>query len=159
MFAKLNAIVVAVVTTSVLGLVAASGALAAAHVPLKGSDAGHFEIPDACADGTAHVVINGVGNATRIGRYDFSSNECFDPVGGTFVGTPTFTAVNGDTLTGTYRGQITAVEGDVGYYTETLQITGGTGRFEGMTGTAQISGQANLKTGEYEQTLSGTLSN
>ena len=71
---------IAFVTAFVLGggLTVPNQALAADQVPFKGSDVGHFVVPDSCAGGALHVVINGSGRATHLGRYSYAANECFD---------------------------------------------------------------------------------
>lgn len=134
-------------------------ALGADQVPFKGSDAGGFDLPGSCPDGRLEVVISGTGRATQLGAYTYTANECFDPLSGNFTGTPTLTAANGDTIVGTYAGQVFATpDPDVITYEEELAITSGTGRFAGATGTLHVSGVANLATLEYAQTLIGTVS-
>ena len=99
------------------------------------------------------------GTATHLGRYTFAANECFDPTSGVFSGTPTFTAANGDTIVGTYSGQVFGTDDpDVILYEEELRITDGTGRFAGASGTITVSGLADLATLSYSQTFTGTLS-
>ena len=143
-----------------LGQIAVSGpALGADQVPFRGSDAGGFDLPGSCPDGSLEVVIGGTGRATHLGAYTYTANECFDPLSGNFTGTSTLTAANGDTIVGTYAGQVFATsDPDVITYEEDLEITGGTGRFAGATGTLHVSGEANLATLDYAQTLIGTLS-
>lgn len=134
-------------------------ALAGSQVPFKGSDVGHFELPGLCEDGSLQVVIGGTGTATHLGSYNFNANECFDPATGSFKGTPTFIAANGDRLFGTYTGQVAAtLDINVVTYREQLLIKGGTGRFAGASGIFEVKGEANLATGAYSQTLSGNLS-
>jgi len=134
------------------------GALASQEVPFKGWDAGHFEIPGACATGL-QVVIGGSGAATHLGRYSYSAIECFDPGTGGFAGAPMLIAASGDRITGTYVGTVAPTgDPDVIRYDEVVTITGGTGRFAGATGELQVVGWANLATGEYTQVLTGTMS-
>jgi hypothetical protein len=152
---------IAIVIAFVLGggLAIPNQALAADRVPFKGSDVGHFVVPDSCAGGALHVVINGSGRATHLGRYSYAANECFDPATGAFAGSPTFTATNGDTMFGHYSGQVFPTDDpNVITYEEELAITGGSGRFAGEDEEFHVSGIANLATGEYSQTLSGTVS-
>lgn len=141
-------------------LVAPSGAAqAGATVPFMGSDRGAFSIPGECPGG-AQVVIGGVGTATGLGRYGYTAVECFDPVAGSFAGTATFVAADGDTITGTYAGTVGATaDPNVVTYQEELTITGGTGRFSGASGSVHVDGLANLATGEYRQRLIGSISN
>jgi hypothetical protein len=134
-------------------------AFAAGQVPFKGSDAGHFDVPGSCEGDGLQVVIEGAGHATHLGRYAYAANECFHPSTAAFTGTPTFTAPNGDTMLGHYRGQVFPTDDpDVITYEEDLAITGGTGRFAGVNEQLHVNGVANLATGEYNQTLSGNVS-
>ncbi len=140
-------------------VVMAGQALGADEVPFRGSDVGAFDLPGSCPDGSLEVVISGTGRATQLGAYMYTANECFDPLSGTFGGAPTLTAANGDTIVGTYAGQVFATtDPDIITYEEGLAITGGTGRFAGATGSLHINGVANLATLEYTQTLIGTVS-
>jgi hypothetical protein len=133
-------------------------ALAGAQLPFKGADSGVFTVPGGCDSGV-QVVITGSGSATYLGRYTYSSTECFNPDTGSFTGVPTLTAANGDTLTGTYSGQVFPTpDPNVIEYEEVLVVTAGTGRFAGAHGEFEVVGVANLSTGEYAQTMSGTLS-
>lgn len=151
-------IVVAALGAIGLFAVPSAPAVAGVSVPFQGMDRGHFTIPAGCPGG-AQVVIGGSGTASAVGRYGFTSVECFDPGTGTFAGTPTFIATNGDTLTGSYTGTVAGTDDpDVITYDEELTITAGTGRFAGMTGSAHVHGVANLATGGYTQWLSGSLS-
>lgn len=142
------------------GQVATAGqALGADQVPFRGSDVGGFGLPRSCPDGSLEVVITGTGRATQLGAYTYTASECFDPLSGTFTGASTLTAANGDTIVGTYAGQVMpTTDPDVITYEEELAITGGTGRFAGGTGTLHVNGVANLATLEYSQTLIGTVS-
>jgi hypothetical protein len=142
------------------GQVAAAGpALGAHEVPFRGSDVGAFDLPGSCPDGSLEVVISGTGRATQLGAYTYAATECFDPLSGTFTGASILTAANGDTLGGTYAGQVFATPNpDVITYEEELVITRGTGRFAGGTGTLHVTGVANLVSLEYTQTLTGTAS-
>lgn len=138
----------------------AEGAIAGANVPFQGSDVGTFSVPGLCGDGGLNVVITGEGTATHLGRYSYAADECFDPVTGSFVGEPIFTAANGDQLFGTYTGQVAPTpDPNVVTYTEVLTISGGTGHFSGVTGDLQAEGVANLATGDYRQSLLGLISN
>ena len=150
---------IAVAALAVIGLAIPTGPAGATDaVPFRGMDRGHFTIPGECAGG-AQVVIGGVGTATHLGRYGFSSVECFNPDTGAFAGTPTFQASDGSTLTGSYAGTVGATDNpDVITYDEELTITGGTGRFAGATGSLDVHGVANLATGAYSQWLAGTIS-
>jgi len=145
-----------VVTLGQVGL--AVQARGAEERPFRGSDVGGFAIPENCSDGRLQIVITGIGHATQVGRYAYSASECFDPVSGTFAGSATLTAANGDTLLGSYVGRVFGTtDPNVITYEEELEVSGGTGRFAGATGTLQVTGVANLATLEYTQTLIGTV--
>lgn len=86
-----------------------------------------------------HISTFGVGQMSHLGRTTFQSE--IDVLIGpqTATGTFTFTAANGDTLTGTTSGISLppdphgASEGDL-----TDTFTGGTGRFSGASGSALV---------------------
>ena len=133
----------------------------AGAVPIKGRDVGTFTATPGgiCAAQSLQVDITGTGTAGHVGRYSFTAGECFNPAAGTFAGTFVVTAANGDTLVGSYRGQVSATaDPDVAAYAEDAVVTGGTGHFAGASGNLEIHGLANLATGGYSQQLSGTIS-
>lgn len=135
-------------------------ALAGGQVPLKGSDSGSFTLEagtGGCA-GLFDVVIDDVGKATHVGKYAYHAIECFNGATGAFSGTFTITAANGDTIDGTYAGQVVGVVGDLAFYEQDAVITGGTGRFAGAGGEFHLSGIANLVSLESSQSISGTVS-
>jgi hypothetical protein len=138
----------------------ATQAFGAEDVPFKASDEGGFQLRGACAGGSLEeVVISGTGRATQLGAYTYSATECFDVASGAFAGSATLTAANGDTMTGTYQGQVSGTDDpNVIAYEEELELTGGTGRFAGARGSLRVAGVANLLTLEYGQTLTGTVS-
>lgn len=147
-----------VVLAMSLGQVAlANVALGADELPFRGTDHGGFEVPGPCPGGE-EVVINGTGHATHLGAYAYKATECFAS-SGTFAGSATLMAANGDTIVGTYQGQVSGTtDPDVLAYAQELELSGGTGRFAGATGTLHVVGAANLSTLEYEQILTGTVS-
>jgi len=136
-----------------LPMYAAAGDVA----PLKGSEAGTFQLLGPCAAGGIGLEVTGAGHATLLGSYTGEYRECFNPANGAVTnGTFTLTASNGDKLFGTYAGQAVPSGTNV-LYDDPGVITGGTGRFSGASGTANTSGVANLATGEYQGTLSGNV--
>jgi len=148
----------------VLALIIGQAALAnlafgADEVPFRGSDRGGFQLPGPCPGSSLEqVVIHGAGHASQLGAYTYTATECFDPVSGAFAGSSTLTAANGDTITGTYEGQVSGTaDPNVIAYQEVLAVNGGTGRFAGARGTFLVTGVANLLTLEYGQTLTGTV--
>ena len=133
-------------------------ATAGDQTPLKGSETGTFELLGPCATGGLALEVTGTGQATFIGRYTGRYRECFDPATGAVTGGSfTLTTENGDTLFGTYAGQAVPSGANVSYDDPGV-ITGGTGRFAGARGIANTSGVANLATGEYQGTISGSVS-
>ena len=134
-------------------------ATAGDQLPLNGSEAGTFQLLGPCETGGLALEVTGTGRATFIGRYTGRYRECFDPATGAVTnGSFTLTAENGDTLYGTFAGQAVP-SGATVLYDDPGVITGGTGRFAGAGGTANTAGVANLATGEYSGTLSGSVSN
>jgi hypothetical protein len=125
---------------------------------LDGSEAGTFQVLGPCETGGLALEVTGTGHATFIGKYTGNYRECFDPATGAVTGGSfTLTAEHGDTLYGTYAGQAIPSGANVSYDDPGV-ITGGTGRFAGASGTANTTGVANLATGDYQGTISGSIS-
>jgi hypothetical protein len=135
-------------------------AAAAEPAPFMASESGTFQLLGLCATGGIVLDVNGTGQATQLGNYNANYRECFDPATGAVTsGSFTLTAANGDTLFGTYSGQGRPTsDPSVVHYDDPGVITGGTGRFAGASGVVTASGAANLATGEYTGTLSGSVS-
>ena len=136
-------------------------AAAADRVPLKATETGTFQLLGPCQTSGIIVDVTGSGHATHLGNFTTHYHECFDPATGAVTdGSFTLTAANGDTILGTYGGQVSPT-GDqtVFAYDDPGVITGGTGRFAGASGTVGTSGVVNLATGEYSGTITGSLSN
>jgi hypothetical protein len=134
-----------VVLALIIGQAAVANlAFGADEVPFRGSDQGGFQLPGACPGGSLEeVVINGTGQATQLGAYSYAATECFDPVSGSFAGSSTLTAANGDAITGTYEGHVSGTaDPNVIAYQEEFELTSGRGRFAGATGTLQVAGVA-----------------
>ena len=130
------------------------------RLPLKGSESGTFQLLSPCDTGGVLLEVTGTGHATRIGSYSARYRECLDPATGAVTqGTFTLTAADGDKVFGTYDGQA-GPTGDPGVvaYEDPGVITGGTGRFAGAGGTMTASGRANMATGEYTGTVTGSVS-
>jgi len=81
----------------------------------------------------ALVTISAAGNATELGRFTVNVPHTVNFATATGVGTFTFTAANGDTLTAAFTGQADTST-PVFSIVEHATITGGTGRFAGATG-------------------------
>ena len=127
--------------------------------PLNGSETGTFQLLGPCDTGGIGLDVTGTGHASQVGEYSIHYRECFSPVTGAVTnGFFTLTTASGDTLYGTYGGQASpSGDPNVLAYDDPGVITGGTGRFAGAGGTANASGVANLATGGYRGTISGSV--
>ena len=135
-------------------------ALAGEQVPLKGSETGQFSLTPGgvCPAGSLQIDVAGSGNATHIGDYTVAARECLNPTTLlVFSGGVTIAAANGDTIIGTYSGEVSITAEGVLTYEHDVEITGGTGRFAEASGSYHANG---LLTGPdtYSQTLAGTVS-
>jgi hypothetical protein len=109
-----------------------------------------LEPPFALVDGTAS------GTATQLGRFTVAFPHTVNFATATGVGTYTFIAANGDTLTADFTGQ--AQVAPITSIVEQATITGGTGRFTGATGNFTVrrlvDRVAGTTTGSFEGTMS-----
>ena len=120
----------------------AATAAAATTVPFKGNlegiaDPPQFDPPPSPFF-SAHLLAR--GNATHLGRFtvDYSHRVNVATLAG--IGTATFTAANGDTLTTTVEGTATPTSSPTAFtVVEIHTVTGGTGRFAGARGTLTIT--------------------
>jgi hypothetical protein len=127
----------------------------AAPVPFKGSLEGTQSItplqpPFGAVSGSA------TGQSTLMGQFTVLFPHTVNFVTHTGVGTYTFTAANGDTVTADFTGL--AQEGAIVSIVEHATITGGTGRFAGATGTFTVQRTFNQATGATEGSFEGTIS-
>lgn len=101
----------------------------------------------------------GRGRATNLGKYSLVAQELIhlDTLA-VRRGSFTLAAASGDTLQGTYTGQADRGNepGIIGF-DASGPVTGGTGRFAGATGRMTFTRSADLATGEFSETVSGTL--
>ena len=74
------------------------------------------------------------GTATHLGRFTGNVTAEVNP-DNTATGTFTFTAANGDQLSGTFVGEGVFIPPNTARITEVATIENGTGRFAGATGT------------------------
>jgi hypothetical protein len=127
--------------------------------PLKGSETGTFQLLGPCETTGVVVDVTGTGHSTELGHYRSHYRECLVPATGAVTrGIFTLTAANGDMVLGTYSGQsLPTDDPNVVTFDDPGVITGGTGRFAGARGTLTQSGLANLATGEYRGTVTGTV--
>ena len=135
-------------------------AAAADQLPLQGSETGTFRLLGPCGTSGMIVDVTGTGHATQLGDYSGHYRECLVPATGAVTGgTFTLTAANGDQVFGTYSGQALPTDDpSVVHYEDPGVITGGTGRFAAASGVMTTSGLANLATGDYEGTITGSVS-
>jgi hypothetical protein len=119
----------------VLAVACGAAGVQAAGVPFKGTGSGTMTGQEIL--GENHVVLTavGVGHATHLGRYTRLESIHLNPQNGSFTGSITFAAANGDHLTTEVSGQFVSLAAAVGTYT----FTGGTGRFASATGQAAFS--------------------
>jgi hypothetical protein len=136
----------------------ASRAVASEQVPFKGSLAAVET--DVVQGGTLIVNGSGVGNATELGRFGMTFHVEVNLGTLIGVGTATFVAANGDSLSASFTGHATPTP-DPNVFTleEVETITGGTGRFAGATGTFTLERVVNLTTGISSGSFRGTILN
>ena len=135
-------------------------AAAAVSVPIKVKYAGTFELtpgdPSPCEGVPITDTLTGTGS--HLGRLTATYPHCVNFAAGTFSGTATFTAANGDQLFVVLGGSaddptcmtICGVD-----FTGT--IIGGTGRFEGAEGTLTGTGTVDLNASTITAQLTGTI--
>lgn len=159
----------------VLAIIAVGAALAANNRerPFKGTSFGYV-IEEGELEGSdcpaATVITAGEGEATHLGKFTEERTHCFTPPDhpafqGEVIhdGAYTLTAANGDTLWGTYGGELQPTEfgeaGPVkGIITVHATVDGGTGRFEGAQGEHTVVGDYDLVADEGWFELEGWLS-
>jgi hypothetical protein len=91
------------------------------------------------AGGDVAVEAQGLGDISGLGPMFLTVKKCFTFSDGTYTGTFTMTAGNGDTLTGTYAGtQEAPDENGYGPFQGTLTVKRGTGRFRRARGTLKF---------------------
>jgi hypothetical protein len=144
---------IVIVVAAATAAVAVSGAGAGTAVPFKGTDTASGTV----VGGSGSVIQTadaGVGNATHLGRFTLVAGETVDLAAGLVTdGHFTLTAVNGDTVTGTYSGHMLLTG-----YLVSGPITGGTGRFAGASGFLTWHGTFDLATFTGSDVISGTIS-
>ena len=127
----------------------------AAATPFKGT-------VDAVESGTVvfpkrFLERNGTGNATQLGRYTEHITMVIDIPTLSSMGTATFTAANGDTLTATVAGQATRTSPTTLSIVEVYTVTGGTGRFADGTGEFTLNSVVDQTTGVSSGEFSGSI--
>ena len=102
-------------------------------------------VSDVCAGGGTFIAAQGIGNLSGLGPLFFKLTKCLtfpDGSVGTYQGTFSMTAGNGDTLTGTYVGtqDFSLIDASgFGPFQGTLTFTGGTRRFRHARGVLRFT--------------------
>jgi hypothetical protein len=122
------------------------------HGTLEATETGVFQ-PGPPPRSVRH--LEGGGTASHLGRFTLVADFTLNLATAIASGSATFTAANGDVLTGTVTGRA-AVGGGIAAVTETVTITGGTGRFAGATGTLVVLRRVVQATGVSSGTVEGT---
>jgi hypothetical protein len=142
-------------------LLSASVALAQpSSVTVRGSLDGHAI--GTIEGATLHAAGSGAGNASQIGRFNYTLYATVDLTTGSGRGVFILAFLNGDVIFGVFSGQGQPTDAPaVARIVETLTILGGTGRFQGVTGTItfdRIVDQENLPNFDsHSGTLTGTI--
>lgn len=134
-------------------------AAAGDQVPFVGTLEG--QVVSAIPQDSEHMLFDAdvTGHANHLGRFTGEAQVLQNVTDGSYVGSYIWTAANGDTIFGTFEGQLipTATPG-VFDNIETVIVTGGTGRFEGATGNATLTGEIDTITGSFVYPIDGTIS-
>ena len=140
-----------------------SGTLAANHqVPFKGRLSGTsvftFLSPTEVLED-----FSGVGQATHLGRFTAEQQHTINLVTTEVLeGAFTFTAANGDTVSGSYSGQGQTLPSGLIRFVGTFTIEDGTGRLSDATGEGDMFGLIDASdfpaAGMADLTLDGTIS-
>ena len=126
---------------------ASTQALASDTVPFNGTVSGFVqsaEDPVGCVQ-TFHVF--NFGNANQLGAFTGTAEFIVNLCDLTYTGFFHWTAANGDSLEGTFDGNLTptATPGVFDNH-ETAEVTNGTDRFADATGSFNLGGQVNFTT-------------
>ena len=125
-----------------------------ARFALQGSPAGQGR----CPTGLVQFDITGGGFVSHMGATTDVQSHCFNfQTGAVTEGTYTFTAANGDSISGGYNAQLSPTAPGIFAIDGQFTITGGTGRFEGVSGGGTASGVQSAN-GEASLTLAGSIS-
>ena len=134
---------------------AGGGGQAEPTMPFKGTLKGTQSVtpltpPLAAVNGSAS------GTATLLGQFTVHFPHTVNFATQAGVGTYTFTAANGDTLTADFTGQASGAPPLVSIV-EHATITGGTGRFAGATGSYTVQRQFDQPTGITDGSFTGEI--
>ena len=105
-----------------------------------------------------NFYVTNEGTATELGNFTGRSNFIPNVCTGAYTGTFHWVGADGDSVLGTFVGQIipTATPG-LFDNSETSTVTGGTGRFVGASGIQTLTGQVNFGTASFVLPFQGTL--
>jgi hypothetical protein len=134
----------------------AASAASAAEVPFKGHFAGTQTVTP-LGPQSAYVNGSGTGTATRLGLFTVEFPHMVNFATRVGEGTYTFTAANGDMLTGDFTGQADGAPPLISIV-EHITVTGGTGRFAGATGTITVERRFDQAAGVTDASFEGTIS-
>ena len=134
---------------------ASASPASAATVPFKGTLEGP-QTTTPLEPPLAFSVVSATGTATHLGRFALEIPHTVNRATSTGIGTYTFTAANGDTLTAGFTGE--AQVGPIISIVEHATITGGTGRFAGATGTFTAHRLFDPVNGTTTGSFEGTIS-
>ena len=138
-----------------------SGVIARAgdQVPFKGTLSGQVISVTPVSDEVLVFRVTVTGIATHLGSFKGEAEIAQNVVTGSYSGTFTWIAANGDTVTGTFTGQLipTATPGLFDNIEE-ITVTGGTRRFSNATGHAVAAGQLDQTTLSFLFPFKGTIS-
>jgi hypothetical protein len=146
---------VGLVAALTVSLAIAAVSAVAAETPFKGK-------VSAVETGTTvppfrSITREGTGNATYLGSFTEQISMVIDVRILHGVGTATFTAANGDTLSATVDGQARVTGPGMLAIVENYTITGGTGRFADATGSFALNSNVDQVTGVSSGTYSGAI--
>jgi hypothetical protein len=146
---------IGLVAAFAVSLASVAASAVAAETPFKGTvnavETGQVVFPNRFLD------REGTGTATYLGRYTEDVVMQINIPTLSSMGTATFTAANGDTLTASVVGQATRTGPTALSIVEVYTITGGTGRFADATGTFTLESTLDQTTGVSTGTFSGAI--
>lgn len=108
---------------------------------------------------TMQVSLEGVGQASLLGRFRITMQATVNLITRAGTGTTELIAADGSRLVMTSAGQATpTADPEIVIIVEPFTIVSGTGRFAGATGSGVVNRVANPVTGVSSGTITGTVS-
>jgi hypothetical protein len=152
---NIHRLFVGLVAAFAVSLASVAVSAAAAETPFKGTvsavETGQTVFP------MRTITREGTGTATYLGRYTEHVTMQINVLQLHGIGSATFTAANGDTLSASVDGQATRTGPTTLSIVENYTITGGTGRFAGATGSFTLESTLEQTTGVSSGTFSGAI--